>query len=185
MTAQPSPQPTVEEYLALEAESEVRHEYFDGLIEAMAGASDAHEIIAGNFFATLHAHLRGKPCRPFKGELKLRVRFDDHDWFYYPDIMVACDPEDNARLYRERPILLGEVMSDYKGRDLVEKYLAYQRIPSLEEYVVLGQDLTQPEVRIFRRVDDWRMGEVHREASAQFTLRSIGLTLTLGDLYTA
>ncbi len=185
MIAQRLPKPTAEEYLAHEEQSEERHEYFDGLMECMAGASDAHEIISGNYFAILHSHLRGNPCRPFKGDLKLRVRFEGHDWFYYPDIMVACDPSDNARLYRERPILLTEVLSDYERRDLVEKYLAYQRIPSLEEYVVLGQDLNAPEVRIFRRTDDWRLGEVHRERSAEFTLRSIALTVTLGDLYSS
>ncbi len=183
MSAQLLPKPTVEEYLALEEQSEERHEYFNGIIEAIAGASDAHEIVALNFTALLHAHLRGKPCRVFKGDLKLRVRFEGHDWFYYPDVMVACDPADKARLYREHPVLLAEVLSDYERRDLVEKYLAYQRIPSLEEYVVLSQDLAAPEVRIFRRCDEWRLGEVHRELSAQFTLRTMGLTLRLGDLY--
>jgi len=154
-------------------------------MRAMAGATDAHEIIAGNLFGILYGNLRGKPCRPFKGDRKLRVQFFDRDWFYCPDVMVACDPTDNARLYRERPIVLAEVLSDHEQRDLVEKYLAYQRLTSLEEYVVLGQDLAAPEVRVFRRAEDWQLGEVLRDRSAQFTLRSLGLTVTLGDLCAA
>ena len=97
--------------------------------------------------------------------------------------MVACQPTDNARYFREQPVLLAEVLSEDENKDLVEKYFAYQRIAALEEYLVLGQDRAHPHARIFRRSDGWEAMEVHTDPAAQFTLRSVGLTLTLGDLY--
>ena len=185
MSAETIPYLSVEDYLSGEERSEIRHEYFDGIVTAMAGASDLHEILAGNLFAALHTHLRGKPCRPFQSGMKLRLRVQNRDLFYYPDIMVACQPDDNARYFREQPVLLAEVLSEDENKDLVEKYFAYQRIAALEEYLVFSQNPAQPEVQIFRRSENWEAGEVHRDPAAQFTLRSIGLTLTLGDLYTA
>ena len=92
---------------------------------------------------------------------------------------------DNARYFREQPVLLGEVLSEDENKDLVEKYFAYQRIAALEEYIVLNQNPAQPEVQIFRRAEGWDEVETHNDPAAQFTLRSVGLTLTLGDLYVA
>ena len=185
MSAETIPYVIVEDYLAGELRSEERHEYFDGFVTAMAGASDSHEIIVGNLFLALGNHLRGKPCRPFQSGMKLRLRVQNRDLFYYPDIMVACQPTDNARYFREQPVLLGEVLSEDENKDLVEKYFAYQRIAALDEYIVLSQNPAQPEVQIFRRSEGWDEVETHNDPAAQFTLCSVGLTLTLGDLYTA
>ena len=95
--------------------------------------------------------------------------------------MVACEPTDNHRLYREKPKLLIEVLSEDENKDLVEKYFAYQRIATLEEYVVASQDPAKPEVRIFRRVEGWEPGETHREGES--TLRSVALKLRVKDVY--
>jgi len=172
---------TVADYLEDEKSSEVRHEYFDGELQAMAGASDEHELVAMNLAAMLHAHLKGKPCRVFKDGMKLRMPMMGRDLFYYPDVMVACDPDDRHRYYREKPKLLIEVLSEDENKDLVEKFLAYQRIPSLEEYVVVNPDFAKPEVRIFRRTEGWEPGELHHDG--EFTLRSIGLTIKTSAVY--
>jgi Uma2 family endonuclease len=172
---------TVEAYLEGERHSEVRHDYFDGEVFAMAGASREHELVAGNFFIALQLHLRGKPCRVFKDGMKLRLTALGSDLFYYPDVMVACDPADNHRYYCEKPKLLIEVLSEDASKDLVEKYLAYQRLPSLEEYVVVNPNPAKREVRIFRRSEDWEPGE--RLHDGEFTLRSVALTLKVADLY--
>src|SRR6202012_3089269 len=102
---------TVEEYLEGEKMSEVRHEYFDGHVTAMAGASADHEGVAMNIATTLHLHLKGKPCRVFKDGMKLRLEVQKKDLFYYPDIMVACDPKDQNPFFRRNPKLLIEVLS--------------------------------------------------------------------------
>ncbi len=83
---------SAQEYLAWEAEQEDKHEFMAGEIFAMVGASTHHVIIAGNIFAALRSHLRGGPCRPYIADMKLRVERADA-WFY-PDVMVCCDPED-------------------------------------------------------------------------------------------
>jgi len=172
---------TVDEYLEGEKQSEVRHEYFDGEVWAMAGASAEHELVALNFATILNSYLKGKQCRVFKDGMKLRQIVMDSDLFYYPDIMVTCDPADNHRYYRERPKLFIEVLSDNENKDLVEKFFAYQRIPSVEEYVVVYPNPSSPLVRIFRRKEGWEPGERHSQG--EFTLRSIGLTLTVQSLY--
>lgn len=185
MSAQPLPLISVEEYLEGEKHSEVRHEYIDGYVVAMAGASDAHELVAGNLFVALTLHLRGKGCRVFQSGMKVRLDFMRYGLFYYPDVMVACDPTDNDRYFRRRPKLLIEVLSADENKDLVERYLAYQRIASLEEYVVASQDPAHPAVHIFRREDGWEPTELQTDPAASFTLRSVGLTLSLGELYVA
>lgn len=172
---------TVEQYLESEKHSEERHEYFDGRVWAMAGASEDHELVAGNFFAAIHAHLRGKPCRVFKDGMKARLTMKDRDLFYYPDILVACDPAGSNRYYREQSKLIVEVLSSDEHKDLVEKYMAYQTIPTMEEYVVVSQDSRDQMVRIFRRANQWALGEIYRDG--EFRLDSIGLTLTLAELY--
>ena len=89
---------SVEDYLEGEKQAAERHEYFDGMVWAMAGATREHEIAALNLAAAIHAHLRGKGCLAFKGDMKVRVRTLTSDAFYYPDMIVACDPTDNHPL---------------------------------------------------------------------------------------
>ena len=147
----------------------------------MADASDAHELIAMNLATTLHAHLKGKPWQVFNDGMKLRLQVLNKELFYYPDIMVACDPTDAHRFFREKPRLIVEVLSEDENKDLVGKYFAYQRISSLEEYVVVSQDKAKPEIRIFRRSEGWEPGEIHH--TGEFTLRSVSLTLKVGEVY--
>ena len=126
-----------QEYLAGEEYSSVRHEYVAGYVYAMTGASETHNLMAGNLHAALHAHLRGKPCRVFVNDMKVRVDDD----FYYPDLLVCCDPADNAAYYKTRPILLIEVLSPTtEPADTLEKRIAYQTLESLQEYVLVAQD---------------------------------------------
>src|SRR2546423_65871 len=100
---------SVEEYLAGELQSEVRHEYLGGDLYTMAVASMEHNIIAGNIYMALREHLRGGPCQVFMSDMKVRLKdAQAEDYLYYPDVMVACDPADNALYYRERPVVLIE-----------------------------------------------------------------------------
>src|SRR5205085_5229658 len=83
---------SVEDYLAGELVSPVKHEYLGGVVYAMAGARNAHNLIAGNTFGSLWGRLRGRPCQPFNSDTKLRVRLLTHVRFYYPDVSVICRP---------------------------------------------------------------------------------------------
>lgn len=175
------PRISPEEYLAGEEVATERHEFLDGYVYAMAGATDEHELVAGLLFSALQTHLRGKGCRVFKGDMKLRLRFLSQEVFYYPDVMVTCDPTDDHRLYKERPKLLVEVMSGNQRLDRIEKYSTYIRLPSLEEYVLIDPSPERMLVLIFRREDGWEPGEAI--TSGEFTLRSVGLTLSVEQLY--
>jgi Uma2 family endonuclease len=137
-----------EEYLAGERSSEIRHEYVGGHVYAMAGASDDHNRIAGNIFAELRERLRGKRCEPFMVDMKLKLA--DSQAFFYPDVLVACDPADNEKYFRERPIAVFEVLSpDTERTDQREKRLAYAQIPSMRLYVLVAQD--KCELTVLRR----------------------------------
>ena len=183
ISAEPIPYITEDEYLEGEQHSEVKHEYYDGQVFAMAGASDAHELVALNLAAALLAHLRGKGCRVFKSDMKLRTQFRGKTLHYYPDVMVACDPADAHPLFRERPRLLIEVLSEDWKKDIVEKAGTYPRIASLEEFVTIDPQPAAPEVQISRRADGWEPVEVVRGMEAEFTLRSVGLTMKVADLF--
>lgn len=189
MTAEAVPYITEEEYLEGELHSDVKHEYFDGRVWpvrgvfGMAGATRDHETVSGNFFLSLGNHLRGKGCRAFKSDMKLRLELTGKTLFYYPDVMICRDPMDTHPLYCERPRLIVEVLSEDESKDLVEKLLAYQRITSLEEYLVASAKAEAPMVRIFRRAEGWEPGETHLGMEAEFELRSVGLKLRVEDLF--
>ena len=174
------PRMSVEEYLAFEEESEVKHEYAAGYVKAMAGARKIHEVVAGNLFAEMHRHLRGSGCNAFKGDMKLRTDFHEEPVFYYPDVVVSCEEQDNLSAYLTAPKLIIEVSTEWK-RDYIEKFVSYTRIPSLEEYAIVWADEKKPIVTIFRKETGWEPPEQHH--SGPFTLKSIGLTLNLEELY--
>lgn len=103
---------TAEEYLNLEQDAEIRHEYVAGQIYAMAGASEAHNLIAGNIFALLRPHLRGSSCRTFISDMKVKVKAQKADIFYYPDLLVTCDSNDNKKCFKTSLNLIVEVLSN-------------------------------------------------------------------------
>lgn len=172
---------SVEAYLEGELHAEVRHEYLAGEVYAMTGASRAHNLIAGNLFTALHTHLRGGPCRVFMSDMKLRLRHAREDYFYYPDLMVTCRAEDNARYWCEQPALIVEVLSESTERtDSREKLFAYQHIPALQEYVLLAQD--RRGATLFRRADEeWSVTRLGGGDTLE--LASVGLSVPLERIY--
>ena len=101
---------TAAEYFALEAQSEVRHEYFDGGIFAMAGGTKSHNLIKNNMMAALRASVRSRGCRVYDESVRLAVQDDFH--YTYPDVVVTCDPTDRRDPYLIRqPVPIVEVLS--------------------------------------------------------------------------
>ncbi len=171
---------SVEEYLDGEAHSQTRHEYLNGAVYAMSGASVVHNLIAGNLFALLHSHLRGGPCQVFMSDVKLRFSTARDTRFYYPDLQVCCQPNDRAELFRTQPVLLAEVTSKSTERtDRFEKFEVYREISSLQEYLLIAQDLQK--VEIFRRRSDWQ-GEKYL-LGEQVMLEAVDLTVALAAIY--
>jgi len=168
------------EYLEGEKAARVRHEYIDGEVYAMAGGTKAHNEIAGNFYGLLRAHLRGTPCRVFIGDVKVHVAWDWRERFYYPDVVVGCTAGDNDPYVVEQPKLIVEVLSHSTEReDRSDKFYAYRRLASLEEYVLVAQDLRR--VEVYRRETGWDLDLY--EAEGNFSLRSVGVELTLAEVY--
>ncbi len=134
-----SPKITPDEYLRYEESSEVRHEYINGEIYAMAGGTDAHNTIAGNTFVILRSHLRGTGCRVFISDMK--VNLEQRNIYYYPDVVVTCDERDRQNLkFKQHPCLIIEVLSDStEAFDRGDKFADYRTLASLQEYVLISQ----------------------------------------------
>ena len=172
---------SVEDYLEGEKVSEVRHEYIGGVVYAMAGASDEHNMLALRLASKLLDHLRGKPCRPFINDMKVRLEVAHEDIFYYPDVMVACDPRDQDRYLKRFPKVVIEVLSETTERtDRREKFLSYTQIETLEEYVLVAQD--KMEVTLFRRARNWQP-EILRQPDQLLSLASIDFAVPLSAVY--
>ena len=165
-------------YLEGELQSQVRHEYVDGEVFAMVGASDRHGLIAGNLHSALNLRLPDR-CQVFTADMKVRIQTAERDIFYYPDVLVSCDPGDRHAYFRERPCLVAEVLSPQTARlDRFEKFMFYQRLDAIEEYLLVSQDYRQ--VEVFRRTDQW---QATRYTEGAVPLHSVDLAVTLDELY--
>jgi len=173
---------TVEDYLKGELHSETKHEYLGGVVYAMAGASEEHNVIAANLLGMLYSQLRGKPCQPFGSDMKVRLQTLGDTYFYYPDAMVACDPSDSGHGWRQRPTVLFEILSDETRRvDEREKRFAYLALPSLQAYIRIEQ--SSPELIVERRIGaEWKSERI-LGLDAILSLPEIGVSLTLAELY--
>ena len=154
MSTAPKRRFTLAEYLALEKDSPTKHEFCQGEIFAMAGASPRHNRIAGNFFARLHQLLEGTPCEPFNSDQ--RIRIEAVDLSTYPDISVVCGELQLAKDDRQaitNPRLIVEVLSkSTENYDRGPKFELYQHVQSFAEYVVVYQ--TEPRIIHYTRQDD-------------------------------
>jgi Uma2 family endonuclease len=173
---------SVEDYLAGELISPVKHEYVGGVVYAMAGARNLHNDIKGNVFANLHVRLRGRGCRPYDSDTKVRVRLPTHVRFYYPDTSVVCRPNASTDSYQDEPVVIIEVLSRKTRRiDEGEKKDAYLTIPSLSVYLLVEQET--PLVVVHRRTDRGFAREVYAGRDAVIPLAEIGTELPLAEAY--
>ncbi len=171
---------TVAEYLESEKNGTVRHEYLDGEIYAMSGASKRHNLISVNLLAQLRERLHGGPCQVFIVDVKVFI--EALNFFYYPDIVVTCDPEDNDDYLVKRPVLVVEVESPSTATiDRREKLMAYRKVESLREYLRLSQDSINAEVH--RRDDNGNWWSEEIGTDQKLRLESAGLNVALSALY--
>lgn len=172
---------TWEEYLAFEEQSPYRHEYVNGTVYAMSGASLSHNRIAQELIVAFRSHLRGGPCEPFFLQAKLEIRAGSDLIMYYPDVMVSCRPEDRTDQVVRNPKLVVEILSKSTQHiDRREKAMTYQRVEAIEEYVLVAQN--QLRVIVHRRAEGWRP-MLYTEAAALVEFRSIGLSVPLEQIY--
>lgn len=173
---------TAEEYLEEEASREVRHEYLGGTIHAMAGASRRHNEVVASILAHIRPQLKGGPCKVYHEAVKLYIKTSLSEYFYYPDVMVGCDPTDDHDYYLERPSILFEVLSPSTEQiDRREKLLAYQTIPTLRHYVVVAQE--ERRVEWLRREDNAWSLTVLTGPEDRIDFPEQGVSLTLAEIY--
>ena len=172
---------SAEDYLAWEETQAEKHEFVAGEVFAMVGARQDHVVVSGNIFAALKQRLRGTPCRPYVADLKLKV--EAADAFFYPDVMVSCHPSDlGNQQYISNPSLIVEVLSDSTADyDRGGKFVAYRRLDSLKEYLIV--DIEARRVECFRRTadNDWLLHEYVGEIECELT--SLNIKLPMAEIF--
>lgn len=172
-----------DEYLAAEAVSETKHEYLRGEVFAMAGGTIEHSALAAAMIAALGSGLRGRPCRVFSSDLRVRIR--ETGLTTYPDLSVICgklerDAEDAHAI--TNPVLLVEVLSDAtEAYDRGEKAAHYRRLASLKEYVLVSQH--ELRIEVFRRNEAGRWELFEARAGERVALASVGCELEVDEVY--
>lgn len=175
------PSLSVADYLEGERHSEIRHEYVAGRVFAMVGSTLGHNRVAMNMTFLLRNHLRGTPCSAYMSDVKVRI--EAADAFYYPDVVVSCEPANPRDLFLKAPVLVVEVLSpSTENIDRREKLLNYQKLPSLKEYVLVSPDEIRVEVYRHRGT---LLGEVeiHGPADESVVLTSVEARLPLAEIY--
>ena len=173
---------SIEDYLAGELVSPIKHEYLSGVVYAMAGANIRHNRIVMNLLGRLHALLRHQPCQPYNSDMKIRVRQGADVRFYYPDVSVICESNAPDDSFQDHPVVICEVLSESTRRiDEGEKCGAYLTISSLQVYALFEQDFAG--VVVFRRTPDGFVREVYTDLEANLALAEIGIALPLREVY--
>lgn len=171
---------TVAEYLELEKQSEVKHEFVDGTLIEMAGESLIANEIAGNLFALLKIALRGQPYKTYFEDVKLQTKPDER--YRYPDVVVrsATGRADSHTIYEA--ILTAEITSENSsGVDHDEKFHEYIGMPSVECYLIISQ--AEPLVEVYQRAGTKWEYALYTDLTAQFDITALGIALRVGDVY--
>jgi Uma2 family endonuclease len=171
-----------EDYLEAEKVRPLKHEYRQGEIYAMAGASKPHAIIMGNVSVLLRNYLRGSGCMPYMADMK--VRNETSNFFYYPDVAVSCDERDKnaAEDFIRYPRLIVEVLSPTTAAfDRGDKFADYRTSESLQEYVLINQERVS--VECFRRNAEglWVLYPYSQGQEVQFA--SVNFSCAIETLY--
>ena len=139
-----------EDYLASEQVSDVKREYIDGQIYAMAGAGYNHNCVSANMLGELRNHLKGTPCATFMADIKVKLGRD----YVYPDVLVDCSKMRGDDLFATAPVIIVEVLSrSTRKTDMTTKLIRYINLPSLQEYVLIEADMVL--VQVMRRSKGW------------------------------
>ena len=175
---------TAGEYLEQERVAEFKSEYVNGDVTAMAGGSSNHDEIATNIISSLKQQLKGRPCRVFSSDFKVRI--DKANGFRYPDVSGLCGPilyHDKTRDAYCNPAVIFEVLSpSTESFDRGEKFRLYRLLDSLFEYILVRQDRVEVEVWT-RGADSVWTSVIYNEAIDSIRLKTLDCSLTLGDIY--
>lgn len=182
MIANPDPRKmNTEEYLDWEPLQNYRYEYVNGFVFAMTGGTIPHNDIALNLYRALYPHLRPRGCRINVADVKVQVSLDNP--YYYPDVIVSCDPRDlNARKFIQYPKLIVEILSpSTEAKDRGEKFSYYRTIPTLQEYILVESEKIG--VEYYRRGEGRMWLYYPYTIGDTITLESIEFSFSIDLLY--
>ena len=172
----------VEEYLEGELHAELRHEYLDGQMFAVSGAGERHNRIAGNLYFQLRSAARGGTCGVFMSDMKARI--DGRNLFYYPDVMLVCDPSDDEEYFKRRPCLIAEVSSPSTEMvDRREKLSAYRELQSLRYYLLIAAERREVEYFVRDSDGEWKTARLEDGEVLEVVRDDYRAELRIGDLY--
>lgn len=170
------------DYLREEEIAASKYELVGGEIYAMAGVSERHNRIALNIAFHLRSATRGKPCRAFMADMKLRLA--GGTTYYYPDAMLVCDPTDDHPIYKQSPRFIAEVLSTATATvDVRERWAAYRGMDSLRYYLLVDSERLWAKVFFRDEHDAWFEQELSADDRIDVACDGTRLTLTLDDLY--
>ena len=173
---------SVEDYLAGELVSPIKHEYLGGVVHAMAGARVAHNDVTRNTLLAVGFRLRGKRRKVYTSDMKIRIQMGHQIRFYYPDVSIVCHSNPRDDSFQDEPVVIFEVLSKSTRRaDTGEKQEGYLTIPSLGVYVLIEQD--SPLVVAFRRTGTEFIREVYEGLNAVLPLGEVEAELPLAEIY--
>ena len=169
------------EYLESEIQAPAKREFVAGEVYAMAGATARHNRISLNVATRLDAATRGTSCEVFMADMKVKV--EAHRAFYYPDVLLACEPDDDQPLYRTRPCLIVEVLSpSTAGIDEREKWHHYRDIPTLRHYLLIDSESRQVRLRT-REGADWLEQALGEGERLRLACGPVRLEMGLEEIY--
>lgn len=189
MKAHKLPKLSLDAYLKHEEETNLKYEYHDGQIFALAGGTINHGLLCANIYSEIRTALRKKnsDCKPLSSEIKLHIKNDRYDSFVYPDTMVICGTleasESNENAVKN-PVLIVEVLSkstaDY---DRGDKFHMYRQIPTLQEYVLIEQNKYVVDIHFKNPKSDlWRISRFEGEDS-EIQFQSLGISILMKNLF--
>ncbi|MBX7218732.1 MAG: Uma2 family endonuclease [Blastocatellia bacterium] len=185
MSAEPKHSYTLEEYLELERDSEIRYEYWDGQVFAMSGASPEHEQILVNLISELKNQLKSRPCRVFSSNL--RVKVPQYPPYRYPDLTALCDKPEYEEIGGVKtltnPSLIVEILSpSTEAFDRGDKFSYYKSIPSFHEYLLLAQHRPHATLFVKQSATEWIQTEAN-DLTGSLYVPSIDCTLHLSEIF--
>jgi Uma2 family endonuclease len=175
---------TIEEYLQMERASDEKHEYYQGEIFAMAGASNRHITISTNLSGELYNKLQTSPCYPYGSDM--RIHIPENTLFTYPDISIICgeintfDKDKDTALH---PIILIEILSkSTRNYDRIGKFKLYRDIPTLKEYMLVDSEHIDVEIWRINEHNHWELEE-YKKLQEIVTLPAIDVSISMEKIY--
>ena len=169
-----------EEYVNWESTQEMRHEYCDGEVIAMAGSTRKHNRISGNTFKILDDTLADRPCEVYINDVKVQVQ--PRRKYFYPDVVVTCDKHDQESNFVAFPCLIIEVLSpSTESFDRGFKFSQYRKFETLQEYVLV--QVEQPIVEVFQRNEQGQWVFFEYGLSDRLFLKSVNVEIAVSELY--